>query len=242
MNKIFKYELYRTIVNKFYFGILITSILYSWQILTTKTIQGISNTAPFSSWSFGDYISQISLLLCIALVFFINNLFSNKATKVKILTSTTSINQRKYLLIKCLAITIAWLLVILIVTFIGIAFLMYWFSNDINIIELIFPTLCIVIPTFIFTMGLSLLLGQIYRILVYFAIPMLLLLTVSPLFETAQLFCNTYFTQYPLSNDTLDPVFTLTTPILTSRVTYLIIGILFIILGVYLENKRKINK
>ena len=63
MSIIFRYECRRLMWNRFFFGFLLILLLYGWQVLDEVTILGISHTAPFSPWSFGDYLSrQLPLL------------------------------------------------------------------------------------------------------------------------------------------------------------------------------------
>ena len=65
MIKIFAYECRRLLWNKFFFGLLAVTFFYGWQVLNGTTILGVSRTAPFSPWSFGDYLSRMLPLLWI---------------------------------------------------------------------------------------------------------------------------------------------------------------------------------
>ena len=71
MIKIFYYELHRLLLNKLSVCILAVSLGYGWLILTRTTIQGIAHTAPFSPWSFGDYISRTLPMICLGEFFFL---------------------------------------------------------------------------------------------------------------------------------------------------------------------------
>lgn len=70
MTKIFRYELRRLLLNKFFFGFLLVLLFYCWQVLSTETVQGVSYTAPFSPWSFGCYLARVSPLICLGELFF----------------------------------------------------------------------------------------------------------------------------------------------------------------------------
>ena len=48
--------------NKFFARLAIVLLLYGALVLRNVTILGVSHTAPFSPWSFGDYLSR--MLLC----------------------------------------------------------------------------------------------------------------------------------------------------------------------------------
>ncbi|WP_460277904.1 hypothetical protein [Clostridium sp. CTA-5] len=63
---LFKYELKRLLLNKFFLGILIISALYSHQVMCGDIILGVANTAPFSGWSYGVYLGKILPILLIA--------------------------------------------------------------------------------------------------------------------------------------------------------------------------------
>ena len=59
MGKIFQYECRRLLWNKFFGGLLLVLLFYGWQVLSRMTILGVSHTAPFSPWSFGDFLSRM---------------------------------------------------------------------------------------------------------------------------------------------------------------------------------------
>ena len=64
MIKIFRYECQRLLWKKFFFGLLLVLLFYGWQVLNQGTLFGVAHTAPFSPWSFGDYLSRMTPLLC----------------------------------------------------------------------------------------------------------------------------------------------------------------------------------
>ena len=51
-------------------------------MLHSVTILGVSHTAPFSPWSFGDYLSRMLPLLWIGMLFFLTFYTSPKARRV----------------------------------------------------------------------------------------------------------------------------------------------------------------
>lgn len=70
MAKIFGYECRRLLWNKFFLGLLAVLLFYGWQVLDWVTILGVSHTAPFSPWSFGDYLCRLLPLMWIGALFF----------------------------------------------------------------------------------------------------------------------------------------------------------------------------
>ena len=69
MGKIFRYECRRLLWNKFFIGLAVVMLLYGALVLHAVTILGVSHTAPFSPWSFGDYLSRMLPLLWIGMLF-----------------------------------------------------------------------------------------------------------------------------------------------------------------------------
>ena len=63
MGKIFRYECRRLLWNKFFIGLAVVLLLYGVFVLHAVTILGVAHTAPFSPWSFGDYLSRMMPLL-----------------------------------------------------------------------------------------------------------------------------------------------------------------------------------
>ena len=80
MRKVFYYECKRLLWNKFFFGLLLVLLFFGWQVLDRVTILGVSHTAPFSPWSFGDYLGRLLPLLWIGALFFLTFFISAKAT------------------------------------------------------------------------------------------------------------------------------------------------------------------
>ena len=100
MRKIFLYECKRLLWNKFFFGILLILLLFGWQVLDQVTIQGVAHTAPFSPWSFGDYLSRMLPLLWIGALFFLTFFTSEKARRVTVLTDTAPVPPRSFAMIR----------------------------------------------------------------------------------------------------------------------------------------------
>ena len=96
MSIIFRYECRRLMWNRFFFGFLLILLLYGWQVLDEVTILGISHTAPFSPWSFGDYLSRQLPLLWAGTLFLLTFFTSGKARSVSVLTSACPMNPERY--------------------------------------------------------------------------------------------------------------------------------------------------
>ena len=84
MSKIFRYECRRLLWNKFFIGLAVVLLLYGALVLHAVTILGVSHTAPFSPWSFGDYLSRMLPLLWIGMLFFLTFYTSPKARRAAV--------------------------------------------------------------------------------------------------------------------------------------------------------------
>lgn len=103
MRKIFLYECKRLLWNKFFAGLVLVLLFYGWQVLRRVTILGVSHTAPFSPWSFGDFLSRMLPLLWIGALFFLTFFTSEKARRAAVLTDAAPLLPRRYALARCAA-------------------------------------------------------------------------------------------------------------------------------------------
>ena len=103
MRKIFLYECKRLLWNKFFAGLVLVLLFYGWQVLRRVTILGVSHTAPFSPWSFGDFLSRMLPLLWIGALFFLTFFTSEKARRAAVLTDAAPLPPRRYALARCAA-------------------------------------------------------------------------------------------------------------------------------------------
>ena len=103
MSKIFQYECRRLLWNKFFIGLAVVLLLYGALLLHAVTILGVSHTAPFSPWSFGDYLSRMLPLLWIGMLFFLTFYTSPKARRAAVLMDATPMPSKQYALVRCAA-------------------------------------------------------------------------------------------------------------------------------------------
>ena len=152
MRKIFLYECKRLLWNKFFAGLVLVLLFYGWQVLRRVTILGVSHTAPFSPWSFGDFLSRMLPLLWIGALFFLTFFTSEKARRAAVLTDAAPLPPRRYALARCAAaLTGTALLALACISeaacFYGIYFGWYGWSG------LVFPTLVTLVPPLVFALG-----------------------------------------------------------------------------------------
>lgn len=167
MNKIYQYELRRILRSKFFWGLLAVCLFFGWNILQTSTIKGVAHTAPFSPWSFGAYLARILPLLGLALLFFLWNQCNEKSRQFGRLTDAAPVEQGKYLLVKCAAAVTAWLLLALILTALGLGFLVIMFGSNVPVGMLLLTAAITLLPALLFLTGMGLLAGRIHSSILF---------------------------------------------------------------------------
>ena len=227
MIKIFLYECKRLIFNKFFFGILFVLLFYGWQVLSNATILGVSHTAPFSAWSFGDYLSRMQPLLWIGALFFLTFFTSAKARRAAVLTDATQTSPRRYALVRCgaaLSGTVLLTLACLVEAAVFYGRYFGWYAWG----ELLVPALVTLIPALVFALGSGWLLGRIRPWLVYVWMAVPFVCMALPLPETLGLWNGSFFANYPLTLGTLDPAFSLPVSVVLAQCILLTCGILLL--------------
>lgn len=83
MTKVFRHELRRVLLSRLFFGVLLVCLGYGWLTLATVTVRGVAHTAPFSPWSFGDYLGRLLPLLCLGELSFVSVFTSRRERAVQ---------------------------------------------------------------------------------------------------------------------------------------------------------------
>ena len=166
MRKISFYECRRLLCNKFFLGLLLVILFYGWQVLNRVTIFGIAHTAPYSPWSFGDYLCRMLPLLWMGALFFLS-FFSGKAeAQRRALTAATPVKPAVYSMVRCSAAFVGTALVALVVILLALVFygrLFHWAEWR----TLIFPTVITLLPPLVFALGSGWALGRFRSWLLY---------------------------------------------------------------------------
>ena len=209
MRKIFFYECKRLLWNKFFLGLLLVLLFYGWQVLSGATILGVSHTAPFSPWSFGGYLCRMVPLLWIGALFLLTFFTSPGARRAEVLTDAAPVPARKYALTRCAAaLTGALILALACMAEAAVFYGLYfgWYDWP----ELLLPALVTLLPALVFALGSGWVLGHVKPWLIYVWMLLPILCMALPLPEALGIWNGSFFTDYPLSLDTLDPGFALT--------------------------------
>ena len=236
MVKIFRYECKRLLWNKFFFGILAVTLFYGWQVLTGASILGVSHTAPFSPWTFGDYLSRLLPLLWIGVLFFLTFFTSGAERRAAVLTAATPVRPWQYALARlgaALTGTVLQSLAVLLLSAVFYARMFRWYSWG----SLFLPAAISLIPALVFALGSGWLLGRLRPWLLYVWMLVSPVCLALPLPESLGLWNGRLFAQYPLTLGTLDPAFTLPAAVLFVQFVLLASGV--VLLAVRPEGQRQ---
>lgn len=237
MSKIFGYELRRLLGNKLFFGVLLVTLGYAWVTLTGSVIQGVANTAPFSPWSFGYYLSQTMPLICLGELFFLAFFSSKEERLLQPLTQATPVKERPYMVLRCGAVLTAIAILCLCVVALAIAFYVSLFGW-MNYGELILPALLTLIPPVLFCLGAGLVLSRLHPVLLYALMVAVLLLFLLPLPSAVSFSLCSFFSQFPLTLSALDPAFRIPGWLAACKILLAILGLFLAILATGMRKKK----
>lgn len=228
MNKIFRYELRRLLGNKAFFGILAVSLCYGWMLLTGEIILGVSNTAPFSPWSFGYYLARLVPIICVGELFFLTFFTSGRERRARAITLAAPVDLRKYALVRCGAVLTGTLLLSLCVLALSLGFYGCFFGA-VGFRELLTPALLTLLPALFFCLGAGWALGQFHPALVFLLMAVVVLLNWLPLPQAFDFSLSSFFVEYPKTLETLDPAFVFPGFMLGGRALYAAAGVLLLV-------------
>lgn len=208
MSKIFRYECRRLLLSKFFFGLAAVTCFYGWQVLEHVTILGIAHTAPFSPWSFGDYLSRLLPLLWLGTLFSVSVYTNGTERRAAMLTQAAPMHPAVYRLARFLCVLTASALLSLAAVFTAVCFYARMFRwHDWG--TLVFPALVTLAPALLFAAGGGWLLGhmRVWLLVPWALFP--LLPAALPLPEALGLWNGKLFSTRPLLLPSLDPAFSL---------------------------------
>lgn len=241
MNKLFKYELRRLLINKFFFGLLAVAALYGWHLMRDVVILGVSNTAPFSGWSYGTFLASVLPILLVAMLFFVSFLYSDQERKVRTLTEATPIDPVRFGFLRCGAMIVGFLLIAVVPVGLSLWFYAVNFRFT-NFGGFVLPAMITLVPAMIFTLGLGMAAGRLRPSLVYVLMLVVLLLGYFPLPYAVDLFGSNFFQGFPLKipmGADMEPAFTVPAGVWIGKISYMLIGIVLAWVGLRDARRRK---
>lgn len=221
--KLFRYELRRLLCGKLFFTSLAVCLGFGWIVLTTGTIRGTAHTAPFSPWSFGEYLSRMLPLLCMGELCMVSVFTSRQEQMARPLTQAAPIHPRRYARLRQGAVAEASLLLYLCAAGLAAFFFAALFGWN-SFGTLFAPLLLTMLPAMLFCLGLGWRLGQRAPALVWAAMGTVLLLCGLPMPAWLAFSPQAFFAEYPLRLTELDPAFSVPGAFLAGRALWCALG------------------
>lgn len=242
MSKIFYYELKRFVLSRIFLGMFLINGIYAWFVLATDIIIGIAYTAPFSGWSYCTYLGKTMPIAVITVLLMLAGSYSKKQKQVEILTCATPVTASCQMLIRAATIGVCFALICILEMLAALLFFVCFFQFDGFEVYLV-PSLLIILPCFVFFIGLGLLLGRLHQSLIY----VLILATFVVGFfnigikNAFDLFGAGYFSSYPLTlpvGNSGEPDFVVRFAFIAARIVYLGIGTICIYISILLSKRK----
>ena len=236
MRRLFKYEFKRLIINKFFLGLSIISAIYSHEVMTSDIILGVANTAPFSGWSYGEYLAKVLPILLVTLLFFISFLYSKQEISVQALTSVTPIDQFKFQMLRYGTIIIAFILI----SMVPIVYSLWFYSANFHFTNfLIFmgPSFVTLLPAMLFMFGIGSFGGRYHQGVIFGLMVVVLLINYVSLPYEVDLLGWNFFKKYPLSFSVVEPAFSIPIGVVIGKLIFGLTGLLMIILSANVKKK-----
>lgn len=232
---VLKYEVLRLAYNKKYFYMALIESILACYVLINLVSRGTDGTAPFSKWTYSEFLSLMGPFLSVVLILLCMSVFSEKEVAVRKIIFSAPLSETKYYLLKTSAIIAAFVLVASLPILLSFAYYAYYF-NFYDYAEFLLPLLLFLLPSQVFVLGLALAAGRINSILLYPLLPLMLFLGFfNPRFPAwVDLFGNN-FLSWPLRwylGVMEGPIpYTLPEDFLYSRLAFAFMGIFLLVLA-----------
>lgn len=232
--KIFCYELRRAVFRWLFAAMLAANGLYAWYVLTTDIIAGVAYTAPFSVWSCCAYFGKIMPVAILTVLLTLCGYYGKKQKQVEILISAAPVTPARHLLIRSAVLAICFFVICAATAMVAAYFYSSFFQYT-DFAVFLPPALLIMLPCFLFSIGLGHLLGRLHQGCVYAFLCIAFLAGLARVEHALDLFCAGYFAAYPLTlapGQGGEPAFFVPPAWLGARVLYLLLGIALILWNV----------
>ena len=229
MSRIMKYEMKRLLFNKFFIGLCVINGLFAWYTLTSDTVAGVAHTAPFSPWSFSAYLAASMPVSVLTVLFLLTFSHSQKEKQVGALTTATPVDAVRYSLIRLAVVAFGFFFLCVLVIGISIIFYAVFFDYR-NYPAFILPAIIVILPCFVFILGVGNFLGRIHPGFLYILMFLSVTMNFIPLpreLDFIGFFGSGFYASFPLKlpiGPDGEPAFTLSAKFLTVRAIYLAAG------------------
>lgn len=171
---IIKYDIKRLLFTKKFFYMVLLLSVYTYDILTRILIDGFNGTEPFSKWSFSELCTFLASMSSVLLILFCITIFNEKEMAVRRIIYSAPISEGKYYLLKVVSIFTVYIIAVLVPFIISFIHYYHIFAYT-AYLEFIEPVMIFFVPSIIFILGLSMMLGKINVKLLYGLIPLVIL-------------------------------------------------------------------
>lgn len=243
MKKIIYYELRRVLFSWLFLAMLIINGMYAWYMLTSEIISGVAHTAPFSVWSYCTYIGKAVPMGIITVLLLLAGYYGKKQKQAEILLSAAPVTPAQHLVIRSLVLAVCFLIVCAVVMGEAAVFYNSFFQYSDYAVFLL-PACLLMVPCFLFSLGLGHLLGRLHQGLIYLLAGIIFLIRLTAADHIWDLFCAGYFSSYPLTltpGENGEPGFFMQPAWAAARLLYFLLGMGFLAGSVH-GAKRKMTR
>ena len=240
MTKILKYDAGIILLKPYVFVMTAVTLLYSYFILSTDIILGVSDTAPFSGWSFGKYMGEANILSILVTLFILATTFSKRQKKVELLTGLTGFPAKKRVLIKSIIIGGFYIFSNLLVLILGCVFMGSLFGK-LQLGSYLVSWLLINLPCLFVILGIGNILGKKSPVLIYVFMALIVVMAFAMRESFIDLNGANYFVVMSEKLETINGgeiPFSLSLGFIMRRTVYLILGAMILILNVVGLDKK----
>lgn len=159
---VLRYELKRSLVSREYGFLLLLIMAYAVYTLKTTVLPGYAGTAPFSEWTFANYLLVISPVLSMILLFHVSRLSSPSERDAATITSATPGAGPVYVFLRLLVASTGWLIASVAAAAAGVAFLGIIFG-EVRPVAYLACAALVLLPAFALLLGLGLWAGKLHH-------------------------------------------------------------------------------
>jgi len=214
---------------------ILLTIGLTYDSLTRLVTGGYYGTAPFSDWSYTFFIQLISPLVISVIIFMMTSIFNEKELRARKIIFSTPISQARYYILKIFTMVITFLLTGLVPIIMSFIYykVLFNYVGFTSYVKLIF---WFIVPSFVFILGFSMVLGKINIKFLYGLIPVVFLLgtinTSDILPRWLDIFGVHYFTMCTYAElfgrESQVVPFELSTAFICSRIIFILIGVILL--------------
>ncbi len=238
--KIFIYELKRMTVSWLFPAMLVVNGVYAWFVLTTDILMGAAHTAPFSVWSYCVYIGKMMPTALTALLLLLAGYYGKKQKQAEVLLSAAPVTASCQLLIRSAVLGVCFLVICAVEVLIAVIFYSRFFHYY-HYERYLIPSLFIILPCFLFVLGLGHLAGRMHEGVVFLTAGGIFLAGFGMAANVFDFFGAEYFAYIPLTLQTGqdgEPGFVLDAVWMIVRLLYGLLGMALVLINIYSMNRK----